>query len=163
MAANQYGTEAYEMSLFEPEKAKIVELKQNKKQIEAQKRRVKIEKTLNAIAAVLIAGIAIGIITFTLTSRAQLNEMNSEIQAKTQNLQQLEDDLRRQDAELAELTSEQKVQEYAEQAGMKKFDSNQTQYITVEDSGSVEVNVTEDKNVFEKIGAAISDFFAYLF
>ena len=39
MTANHYGTEAYEMSLFEPKQAEIVELKPNKKQLKAQRRR----------------------------------------------------------------------------------------------------------------------------
>lgn len=164
MAANHYGTEAYEMSLFEPKKAKIVELKPNKKQLKAQRRRAKIEKILNILAAALISGVVIGVVAFTLTSRAQLNEMNSLINEKQEELQTLQEDYRRLETELASKTSAQAVADYAvNELGMQKIEAHQIQYITVEDGDSVEVNDTGDENVLQQIGAAISDFFAYLF
>lgn len=164
MTANQYGTEAYEMSLFEPKQAKIVELKPNKKQLKAQKRRTRIQKVLNVAAAAVVSAIVIGVVAFTLTSRAQLNEMNSLINQKQEDIQNLQEEYERLSTELASQTSTQAVEDYAvNELGMQKIESHQIQYITVEDGDKVEVNETDEPNVFQKIGGAISDFFAYLF
>ncbi len=164
MTANQYGTEAYEMSLFEPKQAKIVELKPNKKQLKAQKRRARIKKVLNVAAAAVVSAIVIGVVAFTLTSRAQLNEMNSLINQKQEDIQNLQEEYERLSTELASQTSTQAVEDYAvNELGMQKIESHQIQYITVEDGDKVEVNETDEPNVFQKIGGAISDFFAYLF
>ncbi len=164
MTANQYGTEAYEMSLFEPKQAKIVELKPNKKQLKAQKRRARIQKVLNVAAAAVVSAIVIGVVAFTLTSRAQLNEMNSLINQKQEDIQNLQEEYERLSTELASQTSTQAVEDYAvNELGMQKIESHQIQYITVEDGDKVEVNETDEPNVFQKIGGAISDFFAYLF
>ena len=100
MTANQYGTEAYEMSLFEPKQAKIVELKPNKKQLKAQKRRARIQKVLNVAAAAVVSAIVIGVVAFTLTSRAQLNEMNSLINQKQEDIQNLQEEYERLSTEL---------------------------------------------------------------
>ena len=164
MAANQYGTEAYEVSLFEPKKAKIVELKPNKKQIQAQKRRARTQKILNVSVTALIVTVVIGAVAFTLTSRAQLNELNNTIRNEQNELSQLQEEYNILSAELANKTSVQAVEDYAvNQLGMQKIESHQIQYITVEDSDQVEVNATEEPTVLQEIGAAISDFFAYLF
>lgn len=164
MAANHSGTEAYEMSLFEPKKAKIVELKQNKKQLQAQKRRARIQKILNAVVAAVISAMVIGVVGITLTSRAQLNEMNSLINEKQQELDSLQEEYKSLKADLDAKISPNAVMDYAEnELGMQKIEPHQIQYITVEDGDKVEVNDTEDENVLQQIGAAISDFFAYLF
>ena len=100
----------------------------------------------------------------TLTSRAQLNEMNSVINEKQEELKTLQEEYKRLKSDLDQKTSAQAVEDYAENVlGMQKIESNQIQYITVEDSDKVEVNETEDTGVLQKIGGAISDFFAYLF
>lgn len=167
MAANQYGTEAYELSLFEPRKAKIVEMKTkkpNKKQIKAEKRRARLQKVLNVTVVTVLAAVVIGFIGISLTSRVQLNEMNSVISSRNEELQQLQDEYERLKTELASKTSAQAVSDYAvNELGMQKIEPHQVQYITVEDGDSVEVNETEDKSVLDQIGAAIADFFAYLF
>ena len=164
MTANHYGTEAYEMSLFEPKQAEIVELKPNKKQLKAQRRRAKIQKILNIVVAAVVSAVVIGVVGVTLTSRAQLNEMNSVINEKQEELKTLQEEYKRLKSDLDQKTSAQAVEDYAENVlGMQKIESNQIQYITVEDSDKVEVNETEDTGVLQKIGGAISDFFAYLF
>ena len=164
MTANHYGTEAYEMSLFEPKQAKIVELKPNKKQIKAQKRRAKVQKILNTVVAAVVSAVVIGVVGITLTSRAQLNEMNSLINEKQSELQTLQEEYKRLESDLAAKTSAKAVEDYAvNELGMQKIEAHQIQYITVEDSDKVEVNDTDEPNVFQKIGGAISDFFAYLF
>ncbi|MGI6264177.1 MAG: cell division protein FtsL [Acutalibacteraceae bacterium] len=167
MAANQYGTEAYELSLFEPRKAKIVELKTkkpNKKQIKAAKRRARLQKILNVTVIAAVAAVVIGFVGISLTSRVQLNEMNAIITARNEELQTLKDEYERLKTELASKTSAQAVSEYAvNELGMQKIEPHQIQYITVEDGDSVEIANEDDQNVLQKIGAAISDFFAYLF
>lgn len=164
MTANQYGTEAYELSLFEPKQAKIVELKPNKKQLKAQKRRAKIQKILNVVVATAISAVVIGVVGVTLTSRVQLNEMNSVINQKQEELSTLKEEHERLKTELSSKTSAQAVEDYAvNELGMQKVDPHQIQYITVEDGDKVEVNEADEPNVFQKIGGAISDFFAYLF
>lgn len=80
MAVHSHGSEAYDLSLFEPKKAKIVSLPENKKVQKMQRRREKVQSAVRVASALFVAMAALGIVTLMITSRVQLTEMNAQLQ-----------------------------------------------------------------------------------
>ena len=62
MAVRPHGSEAYDLSLFEPKEDKIIELKPNKKLEKVQKRRVKLQSMLNTALTLFVAAILVTVI-----------------------------------------------------------------------------------------------------
>ena len=79
MAVRPHGSEAYDLSLFEPKEDKIIELKPNKKLEKVQKRRVKLQSMLNTALTLFVAAILVTVIGSMITTRVQLTEQNKVI------------------------------------------------------------------------------------
>ncbi len=125
-----YGSEAYDLSLFEKKKAKITPL-HSKKATKAEKRRARIQKLLNAMATVLVSGGVLMVITLMITSQIRLTEMNSNINRQETLLNEAVSETKRLESELAAQTSAQSVEQYAESVGLRQMESGQIDYITV--------------------------------
>lgn len=138
MPGNQH-TAAYDLSLFESKKAKLVALKPNKKEMKSNSRRARLQAVLNVSAYVLIALIALGVIGMLITSNVQLTEMNSRIVESETRLAELQSEQVRLESELAGKTSIANVNEFAAGNGMMMADSNQVCYITVSGADTVTV------------------------
>ena len=162
MSARNQGSEAYDLSLFEPKKAKLVALEPNKKMIKAEKRRLRLHSILNTALTLFVAAAVVGIVGMMITSRVQLTEMNSQIIAKQAELKQQEDKFALLSAQLSEQTSAQSVDEYAAAAGMQKAEAGQIDYITVDGGDNVEVSDTNNQNWFEQIASSVTKFFSDL-
>lgn len=166
MAAHHQGSEAYDLSLFEPKEDKIIKLKPNKKLEKVQKRRLKLQSLLNTAVTLFIAAMLVTVIGSMITTRVQLTEQNKIISQKQKELEELESEYKQLSAELAAKTSAQSVDAYAEKQGMQKVDPSQIQYITVDGGDKVELADDSTQSWWEKIGTAITNFFsqvAYLF
>lgn len=107
MAAHSQGSEAYDLSLFEPKKAEIVKLKPNKKLQKQQKRRARVQTVINTAVTMLTAGIVVAVLGLMIASRVQLTEMNSQISQKQSQLNELIGETKRLESELAARTSPQ--------------------------------------------------------
>lgn len=167
MAVNNRGTEAYDLSLFEPKQPKLVALKPNKKVEKAQKRRNRVQAFFNAVLTLSVAAMVVGVLGMMISSRVQLTEMNAQISAKEEELRVLQTEYVRITNELSQKTSAQNVQDYASGTlGMQKMEPYQIEYITVDNSNMDEQPQQTEKGLFGQIGEAIADFFnglAYLF
>ena len=79
MAGQSNRSEAYDLALFEPKQAKIVELTPNKKLQKAERRRTRVQSVLNTMGVLLVSTVIIGVVSMMITSRVQLTEMNRTI------------------------------------------------------------------------------------
>ncbi len=137
MASSEY---AYDLSLFESKKAKLVALKPNKKEIKRNNRREKLQRVLNVSAVVLIALAVLAVIGLRITVGVQLTEVNARISQAEARLSELQSEQVRLESELASKTSITNVNEYAQENGMTLSDTNQINYITVSSADTVTVS-----------------------
>lgn len=126
----KYGSEAYDLSLFEPKKAKITPL-HGKKATKADKKRARIQKLLNAVVTALVSCGVLLVITLMITSKVQLTEMNNAITRRESELSEMVGEIKRMKGELAAQTSAQSIEEYAESVGLRQTESGQIDYISV--------------------------------
>ncbi len=150
---------AYDLSLFESRKARLVALKPNKKEQKSNNRHQRLQSVLNATAYALIAIVALGIIGFLITSNVQLTEMNSQIAESKARLSELQSEQVRLESELASKTSIANVNTYAQENGMSVADGNQVHYITISGSDTVTV-ANGDAGWFQQIWRSITGIFA---
>lgn len=125
-----YGSEAYDLSLFEPKSAKITRLP-GKKATKAERRRAKLQKAFNSAAAVLVAFSVMLILSLMIASQVRLTETNSAISQAEARLNETIGETKRLESELASQTSAQSVEAYAESVGLRQMESGQIDYITV--------------------------------
>lgn len=160
------GSEAYDLSLFEPKEDKVVELKPNKKAEKAEKKRLKVQSVLNTVTTLFVAVAAVAVIGSMITTRVQLTELNSVMSEKQTELEELQSEYNQLSAQLASKTSAQSVDAYAQEQGMQKAEAGQIEYITVDGGDKVELPQEDNQSWWEKIGSSIANFFsslAYLF
>ncbi len=150
---------AYDLSLFENKKARLVALKPNKKEQKSNSRHQRMQSVLNATAYVLIAIVALGIVGFLITSNLQLTEMNSQIAESRARLSELQSEQVRLESELASKTSIANVNTYALENGMSVANGNQIHYITLSGSDTVTV-ANGETGWFQQIWQSVSGIFA---
>ncbi len=126
----KYGSEAYDLSLFEPKSAKITPLP-NKKVTKADKRRAKLQKIINGAATVVVACCVVFVLAAMITSQVQLTETNNIITQTNEKSGELAGEIKRLEGALAAKTSAESVAEYAEQKGFEQIQSGQIDYFTV--------------------------------
>lgn len=125
-----YGSEAYDLSLFESKSVKIRALP-GKKATKVDKRRVRAQKMLNGLVTALVAAGVLLVIAFMISSQVRLTEMNSNIGKAQTELSEAISETKRLESELAAQTSAQSVEAYAESVGLRQVESGQIDYITV--------------------------------
>ena len=165
MAYHTEGTEAYDLSLFEPKEPKLVELKPNKKLQKVQSRRTKLQTFLNTAMTLSAAVVAVVIMGSMITTRVQLTELNNVINQKQAELEDMQAEYKQLNAALAAKMSAQSVDAYAQENGMQKTEPGQIEYITVDGGDKVEVP-EETVGWWEKLCGWVTNFFsdlAYLF
>lgn len=141
MANGEY---AYDLSLFESKKAKLVALKPNKKEQKRNGRHEKLQAFLNVAAVILVAVVILAVIGLRITYGVQLTELNSRISEAENRLSELQSEQVRLESELASQTSIANVNTYALEHGMTLADSNQINYITVSGTDTVTVASSDD-------------------
>lgn len=159
MAMNGNHSEAYDLALFEPKQAKIVELKPNKKQLKIEQRRARRHAVFNVVMTVAVAGAVLGVVGMMITTRVQLTELGNSIAGYEKQLAELESEHTRLEAELAETLSAQSVDDYADSQGMTAVENGQIHYITRGEGDEVEVT---DKQVswWDTLADALSNIFS---
>ncbi len=141
-----YGSEAYDLSLFEPKSAKITTLP-GKKATKADKRRARIQKLANTMATILVAGSVLFVIAFMISSQVRLTELNNSIGNAQTELNEAISETKRLESELAAQTSAQSVEAYAESVGLRQVESGQIDYITVT---PIEAEAVAEEGFFKK-------------
>ena len=102
MAGQSNRSEAYDLALFEPKQAKIVELTPNKKLQKAERRRTRVQSVLNTMGVLLVSTVIIGVVSMMITSRVQLTEMNQTINEYDDTMKKLKSEETRLQTELAQ-------------------------------------------------------------
>lgn len=125
-----YGSEAYDLSLFEPKSAKITPLP-NKKATKAERRQAKLQKIINGAATVLVTCCVVFVLAAMITSQVKLTETNNAISQASAQDSELAGEIKRLEGELAAKTSAESVSEYAEKNGFEPIQSGQIDYFTV--------------------------------
>lgn len=128
----RYGSEAYDLSMYEPKPAKITPL-HGKKATKADKRRAKLQKLINTAAGIFVSCVVLAVVGLMISSQARLTELNSAINQKQTELSESIGETKRLESELAAQTSAQSVEAYAEAAGLRPMESGQIDYITVDE------------------------------
>lgn len=162
MAVNK-GTEAYDLSLFEPRPAKVVKIKTNKKLQKAQRRKNAIQSIINTTATLCVAAVAVSVIGMLIVSRVRLTEMDDKINSMEKQMVVLQSEKTRLTDELARKTSTKSVEEHAyEKLGMQKIESSQIEYIASENTDKAVLADKEDTSFLKTAGQAIINFFTQL-
>lgn len=126
----KYGSEAYDLSLFESKKAKVTNIS-DKRERKATVRRSKLQRLLNASGAILVFCGVLAVVAVLITSQSRLTELNNAIAQAEIVLSEQEGEIKRLESELAAQTSAQSVEDYAQSAGLQQMESGQIDYITV--------------------------------
>ena len=140
--ADNRGSQAYDLSLFEPKKAKVTNIQPNKKQLKANRRRARLQTLLNAVTVLVTAAVIVGALGMMIVSRVRLTEMNNTIAGLERELAILESETKTLTHTLAAQTSTQSIEEYAISHGMQKLESYQIEYFTVEADSQTAVKDT---------------------
>ena len=156
---NPNGSEAYDLSLFEPQEPKLVALKPNKKAVKEARRRARVQSFLNTALTLLTAAAVVAVVGLLISSRVRLTELNSEKSRKEAELNQVISETKRLESELAARTSAKSVEEYAKANGMQKMEPGQIAYITVEDAGADAGEDGTEPGFWESVWDAIAGFF----
>lgn len=126
----RYGSEAYDLSLFESKKAKVTPLT-GKKATKAEKKHRRVQKILNTLVTGLVSLGVLAVIMVMIGSQVKLTEMNSAISQTQALVDEMNGEIKRLEGELAAGSSAQSVEEYAESVGLRQTESGQIDYITV--------------------------------
>ena len=96
---NPNGSEAYDLSLFEPREPKLVALKPNKKAVKEARRRARVQSFLNTALTLLTAAAVVAVVGLLISSRVRLTELNSEKSRKEAELNQVISETKRLESE----------------------------------------------------------------
>ncbi len=154
----QNGSQAYDLSLFEPRKAKVTNIAPNKKQVKANRKRARVQAVLNAVAVFFVATLVICAVGMLIVSQVQLTEMNKAVTELENELAILESEGKTLSHNLAAQTSNEQVEEYAKSHGMQQIESVQIDYFSVGNQDVAKVPV-EEPSWWESLWEDITHFF----
>ncbi len=149
--------EAYDLELFQPREPRLVALKNDAKVTKETRRRARRQSVTNVIAYLTLALVVLGLAGYFITCNVRLTEMNKTLSDYQTQLHELESEQVRLQAELAGLTSAEKINQYAQENGLLPMDSNQIYYITANDEDQVSL-AEEPDNWFAKAWEALRNF-----
>ncbi len=150
--------EAYDLDLFGPREPHLVPLKENKKVVEANRKRARRHARFNVIVYLALALTAVAAIGYLITCNVRMTEMNKAIADYHTELNTLHSERVRLEAELSGKTSAEQINKYAQENGMTPAHSNQIFYIATD--GEDVVTVPNDgQNWFDRLWEAIGDLF----
>ena len=162
MAVAQH--QKYDLSSFETKKSNTAV---DPKAVKEQNRRARWQRFINTSATVFVAMIVLSTFVLLLTGRAQLTELENEINQKQQQLYEMQEDYKSLSNDLASKTSAQSVEEWAQtHLNMQTIESSQVEYVTVDGGDRGEVTEDTTGTWVQDVAAEISKFFAriaYLF
>lgn len=158
----------YDLSLFEEKKkSDTAATRQAKGAEKARTRQARLQKWFNRSATAVLAAGVMAMFVLMLTGQARVTELDREISQKEQMLYKLQEDQKSLENDLASKTSQQEVEEYAEnELGMQAADASQIEYVTIDGGDQGEATGDSGSSWVHDVAASISEFFAriaYLF
>ena len=158
----------YDPSLFEKKKTSDTAATRNAKGTEkARTRQERLQKWINRSATAVLAAAVLTMFVLMLTGQATVTELDREISQREQMLYKLQEDGKSMENDLASKTSQQEVEDYAEnELGMQAADASQIEYVTIDGGDQGEATGDNGASWVHDVAASISEFFAriaYLF
>ena len=154
----QNSSQAYDLSLFEPRKARVTNIAPNKKQVKANRKRARVQAVLNTVAIFFVATVIICAVGMLIVSQVQLTEMNKTVTELENELAILESEGKTLSHNLVAQTSNEQVEEYAKSHGMQQIESVQIDYFSVDNQDVAKVPV-EETSWWEDLWEDITHFF----
>ena len=134
---------AYDLAYFD-NRSSIVALEPNKKARHASQKKSKLQSFVNGLAKALLGFIILAIILSFIMVRVKLTEMNSTLNSLNDELGILQSENVRLNSELANIASEDKIEEYAHKNGLQEVEFNQIEYFTVDGGDKIEKSDAND-------------------
>ncbi|MCL1822798.1 MAG: hypothetical protein FWG44_01220 [Oscillospiraceae bacterium] len=134
-------SEAHDFSLFEEREDKKIKMNPKPLNKPAAARSGSVIKTL------LLAICAITLPVYLLVSKVELSELSVKISEESMALEKAESENSRLQAELDNLVTVAKVEEYAKELGMQKVATNQGKYVSLDTGGTTDIAEINDSPV----------------
>ena len=131
--------EAYDLELFSPREPRLRALEDNKKAVRDKQRRGRRQSLMTTLFYLMLGVVLTVIIGFFITGRVRLTEMNKALADSQAQLNVLQSERVRLEAELAAKTSAEQIDQYALENGMAPAESSQIYYISTADGDQVTV------------------------
>ena len=139
----------YDLEMFAPREPRIREVTPKTQKTKRRHSRLRSFLLVSLVLAVTLVGALIaGSFIF---MRAQITEVNDQISDLHESLQDEQGETSRLQNQLAELTSAEQVETYAQTHNMHLLEPDQIKYITVEQGDKVEVWTQPEKTLWEKL------------
>lgn len=148
---------AYDISVYEP-----LEKKQPKPEIKVRSKTHQV-KTISAARSLLTAVAALCILCAMLYGKVETSKLYNEASALNKQLNTLNSENDRLQAEIESKTTRNKVEDIASsELGLVKLDKSQVQYIEVQKDNVTKVVENDDKNIFVSIKDWFSGVMEYI-
>ena len=157
--AQNTGSAAYDLSLFEAKKAPVVALEPNKKVKRQEKRRSRLQTFLTACTIVITISLVLFVFSLMINSRVRLTEMNETLSEMQEELGVLQSENVRLNTELCGIASSEKVEAYAEAHGLQKMEFHQIEYFTVDGGDRIETPQASSDGFLSSVWNAIVSIF----
>ena len=149
--------EAYDLTLFEKREPRLVALQGNKKAAADKKKRVRRQAVMNVAVYLTLAVLVMGMIGYFITCNVRLTEMNKAISDRQTQLNILQSEKVRLEAELAGKTSAGQIDRYALENGMLPVESSQIYYIA-ENGDDLVVMPQENQSWLRRVWLTLTGF-----
>lgn len=147
-----YSNAAYDLDLFsKSQRGKVISIEENKKQKREQKRRSLVQSVLSAAAVVAVVAVVLSVVLMAIVSKVRLTEMNEQISDLDNQLSILQSENVRLNSELTEIASSERIDSYAATHGLRKIETGQVNYFTVDGGDKVEKPASEEKSFIETL------------
>ena len=152
-------SQAYDLSLFEKQPAKVIPLKTDPGQAKRSRMRRRIQTLIDVVVTAAAALGVAAIVAMIIVSKIELTEMNNEITQRQNQIVELQAETERLKGKLAAQTSAQSIEEYAQQHGLQKVDAGQKLYLSVDTEDHIEAAETGEDNILKQIFMKITTLF----
>ena len=150
MAAQQYN-EAYDFSLFEERKDKVVRMPDPHKK-EKEKKRSAVEGYLRAFLVIVVTVVFFSAVGLMVYSKMELSEIGDQLVDTRNEMAVAQSEYVRLQAELEESMATRNMEQYVQQLGMKRIQPYQIEYYMINDGDKVELSENSgQKGLWESI------------
>ncbi len=132
--------EAYNLDLFRPREPQLRAVAEDTKAAKDKQRRSQKQSVMTTVFYLLLGVVLMAVIGYFITGRVRLTEMNKTLADSQAQLNVLQSERVRLEAELAAKTSAEQVDQYALENGMAPVESSQIYYISTADGDRVTVS-----------------------
>ncbi|HKM32088.1 MAG TPA: hypothetical protein VJX95_00810 [Oscillospiraceae bacterium] len=154
---------AYDLAMFDEGARKRAQYERQRAQLQVVEKKASKEKKSSPVKGLLVSIFAISVCCAMLYSQVEINELYSEINTESNQLEMLRSDNVRLQAKIDERMSLRNVEEYASDVlGLQKIDKSQIEHITIDFGSTVVVDKNQNVGFFGKLEGSLNDFMEYI-